>query len=92
MTPKKAVAKGSIGLRAREGDAAGKLCLATLLKALFNFASSGDQEHTVDLSRVFRVIMHVVPSRRPGWLDKLDPEESSSFCISGRVAFSNGEV
>ena len=40
-------------LRAQEGVAAGKLRLATLLNALFNFVSSGDQEHTVDLSEFF---------------------------------------
>ena len=74
-------------LRAQEGGAVGKLHLATLLNALFSFAGSGDHVHKVIL-----VSMHVVPSRRPGWLDKLVPEESSSFSVSGRVAFSNGEV
>ena len=40
-------------LKAREGGTAGKLCLATLLKALFNLAGYRDQEHTVDLSKSF---------------------------------------
>ena len=39
----------------REAAAEGKLCLATLLNALFSFASSGDQEHTVDLSESLSV-------------------------------------
>ena len=40
-------------LRAREGGAAGKLHLATLLNALFSFFGSGNQKHTVDLSESF---------------------------------------
>ena len=40
-------------LRAREGGAVGRFRLATLLKVLLSFASSGDQEHTVDLSHSF---------------------------------------
>ena len=39
-------------LRAWEGGA-GRLRLATLLNALFSFASSADQEHTVDLPYSF---------------------------------------
>ena len=64
-------------LRGREGG----LRLATLLNALFSFAGTGDQKHTVDTS-VFLISMHVVTSRRPGWLDKLVPEKPSSFCVS----------
>ena len=78
-------------LRAQVGGAVGKLRLATLLNTLFSFAGSGDQVDTVDLS-VFLVSMHVVPSRQPGWLDKLVDEQSSSFSVSGRIAFSNGEI
>ena len=44
-------------LRAREGGAEGgavdRLRLDTLLNALFSFAGSGDQEHTVDLPESF---------------------------------------
>ena len=49
-------------LRAREGGAAGKLRLATLLNTVFSFAGSGDQENTVEIS-VFLVCMHVILSR-----------------------------
>ena len=78
-------------LRAREDGAVGRLCLATLLNALLSFAGSGDHEHS-RCTRVLLVNMHVVLSRRPWCFNKLVPEQSSSFCASGRVAFSNSEV
>ena len=40
-------------LKVWEDGAAGKLRWATLLNALFNFAGSGDQEHTVEISESF---------------------------------------
>ena len=40
-------------LRAREGEALGRLCLATLVNALLSFAGSRDQEHTVDVPQSF---------------------------------------
>ena len=43
-------------LKVREGGAAGKLRLAILLNALFSFAGSGDQEHTVVKSESFLLV------------------------------------
>ena len=45
-----------------------------------------------DNIRVFLVCMHVVPSRRPGWFNKLVPEKFSSLCVPCRVTFVDGEV
>ena len=43
-------------LKVQEAGAEGKLRLATLVNILFNFASSGDQSHTVDEAESFLLL------------------------------------
>ena len=78
-------------LRAQEGGAVGRLCLATRLKVLFNLTGSEDQEHTVVLLQSFLSVCIPYHLDNRGGLMNWSLR-SPAVCISCRVALCDGEI